>query len=121
MVMRVLVTDDSRLSRRNAIRALPPELEYDICEAANGKEAIALLNKTPFELLLLDLTMPEIDGVGVLEHLVDKHQKPHTVVISADFQPEKQRIVMGLGAVKFIRKPLDPEDLAMTLFELGYL
>jgi len=109
------------LSRRSVIKALPPELNYAIDEAANGKEAIALLNKASFELMLLDLTMPEIDGVGVLEYLADKTEKPHVVVISADFQPEKQRIVMSLGAAKFIRKPLDQEELAMTLFELGYL
>ncbi len=121
MVMRVLVTDDSRLSRRSVIRALPPELEYDIYEAANGKEAIALLNERPFELMLLDLTMPEIDGIGVLKYLANQSQKPHTVVISADFQPEKQRLVLELGAMKFLQKPLDAEDLAMALFELGYL
>lgn len=121
MAISVLVADDSKLSRRSVIRSLPPELEYDISEATNGKEAIALLAQQTFELILLDLTMPEVDGVGVLEYLSAQEIKTNVIVISADFQPEKQRIVLSLGAKRFIRKPLDKEELAMTMFELGYL
>ena len=121
MSLSVLVADDSKLSRRSVIRALPPELELTIEEATNGKEAIDKLSVQPFQLLLLDLTMPEVDGVGVLEYLSNQSSSPSVIVISADFQPEKQRIVMSLGAKKFLRKPLDKEELAMTLFELGYL
>ncbi|AYA65643.1 MULTISPECIES: response regulator [unclassified Alteromonas] len=121
MTVPLLVADDSRLSRRSVLKALPPEIEFTVTEAANGREAIDLLEKNGFRLLLLDLTMPEVDGVGVLEYLADKEERPDVIVISADFQPEKQRIVMDLGAHKFIRKPLDKEELAMTLFELGYL
>lgn len=121
MTISVLVADDSKLSRRSVIKALPPELEVNITEAANGQEAINLLSDSQFNLLLLDLTMPEVDGVDVLKFLEGKAVRPDTIVISADFQPEKQRIVMSLGARKFIRKPLDSEELAMTLFELGYL
>lgn len=121
MAISLLVADDSKLSRRSVIKSLPPEIEFDITEAANGKEAIAHIQDNRYQLLLLDLTMPEVDGVGVLEHLRNQGDAPDVVVISADFQPEKQRTVMALGAKKFLRKPLDSEELAMTLFELGYL
>jgi Response regulator receiver domain. len=53
--------------------------------------------------------------------LHEKTDAPNVIVISADFQPEKQKIVLSLGAKRFLRKPLDKEELAMTLFELGYL
>lgn len=121
MAISLLVADDSKLSRRSVIKSLPPEIDFETTEATNGKEAIACLSEKHYNLLLLDLTMPEVDGVGVLEHLKDVESRPDVVVISADFQPEKQRIVMSLGAKKFLRKPLDKEELAMTLFELGYL
>ncbi len=121
MSISVLVADDSKLSRRSVIRSLPQELEYEITEATNGKEAIALLAERNFQLVLLDLTMPEVDGVGVLEYLDTQQNSPNVIVISADFQPEKQKIVMALGAKRFLRKPLDKEELAMALFELGYL
>ncbi|MDC8832344.1 response regulator [Alteromonas gilva] len=121
MSLTVLVADDSKLSRRSVVRAIPPELDVTVLEASNGKEAIALLGDAGIQLLLLDLTMPEIDGVGVLEYLSEQPTAPDVIVISADFQPEKQRIVMSLGAKRFLRKPLDQEELAMTLFELGYL
>jgi two-component system chemotaxis response regulator CheY len=121
MAIPVLVADDSKLSRRSVIRSLPPELEYDITEATNGQEAIDALSGNTYSLLLLDLTMPEKDGVDVLKYLNERGDMPNVIVISADFQPEKQRIVLSLGAKRFIRKPLDKEELAMTLFELGYL
>ena len=121
MSLTVLVADDSKLSRRSVIRALPPELAVTIVEATNGKEAIEVLSNSDVQLVLLDLTMPEVDGVGVLEYLSEQATTPDVIVISADFQPEKQRIVMSLGAKRFLRKPLDKDELAMTLFELGYL
>ena len=122
MALSVLVTDDSKLSRRSVKKSLPPELDYDITEATNGQEAIDLLAENTFDLVLLDLTMPDVDGVDVLEYLSKREQCiPNVIVISADFQPEKQRIVLSLGAKRFIRKPLDKEELAMTMFELGYL
>ena len=67
MSLSVLVADDSKLSRRSVIRALPEDLEYNITEAINGQEAIDALTESNFALVLLDLTMPEVDGVGVLE------------------------------------------------------
>ncbi len=121
MSLTVLVADDSKLSRRSVMRAIPPELNAHIIEAANGREAIEHLSNPEIKLLLLDLTMPEVDGVGVLEYLSGQPTAPDVIVISADFQPEKQRIVMSLGAKRFLRKPLDQEELAMTLFELGFL
>ncbi|AMJ75652.1 MULTISPECIES: response regulator [Alteromonas] len=122
MALSVLVADDSKLSRRSVKKSLPPELDYDISEATNGQEAIDLLAENTFDLVLLDLTMPEVDGVDVLEYLSKREDAfPNVIVISADFQPEKQRIVLSLGAQRFIRKPLDKEELAMTMFELGYL
>jgi CheY-like chemotaxis protein len=121
MGIALLVTDDSKLSRRNAIKSLPPELTFDITEAANGREAMEALSKQSYQLLLLDLTMPEIDGIGVLEFLLEQPSGPDVIVVSADLQPDTQRIVIALGARKFLEKPIASEALAMTLFELGYL
>ena len=89
MSLSVLVADDSKLSRRSVIRSLPQDLEYDITEATNGQEAINSLSESEFGLILLDLTMPEVDGVGVLEFLHARPNMPNVIVISADFQPEK--------------------------------
>ncbi|MEG3767558.1 response regulator [Alteromonas sp. 14N.309.X.WAT.G.H12] len=121
MAVPLLLADDSRLSRRCVVKALPPEIDFTITEACNGKEAIDHLQENDFKLLLLDLTMPEVDGIGVLEYLSHAKSTLDVIVISADFQPEKQRRVAELGARKFIKKPLNHDELAMTLFELGYL
>lgn len=120
-MVKVLVADDSRLSRRTVIKSLPPEIAFDITEASDGNEAITYLSQSSFNLLLLDLTMPGADGVAVLEYIQNSESSVDVIVISADFQPEKQRTVMSLGAKRFLRKPLNTEELAMVLFELGYL
>ena len=50
MTVPLLVADDSRLSRRSVLKALPPEIEFTVTEAANGREAIDLLEKNGFRL-----------------------------------------------------------------------
>ena len=92
MSLSVLVADDSKLSRRSVIRALPEDLEYNITEAINGQEAIDALSESNFALVLLDLTMPEVDGVGVLEFLHEKTDAPNVIVISADFNLKSKKL-----------------------------
>lgn len=121
MSLSVLIADDSKLARRNVVRSLPLEVDFAATEVTNGQEAVSLLADNTYSLVLLDLTMPKLDGIDVLERLQTLEKMPNVVVISADFQPEKQRVVKELGAKFFLRKPLKKEDLTAVLSELGYL
>jgi len=71
--------------------------------------------------MFLDLTMPELDGIGVLRTLREERLKSMVIVISADIQPESQKLVDSLGAIAFINKPLDPEKLQHVLKENGLI
>ena len=113
----VLVCDDSNLARKQVIRSLPDALKANLQQATNGREALDILRNDNIELMFLDLTMPEIDGLGVLETILKEDIEVSVFVISADIQPEMQSRVMELGARAFMRKPINQGTLIDVLKE----
>ena len=119
--MRLLVVDDSRTARLILKKVLPPELLTDLTEASGGAEAIARCTAESFDLMFLDLTMPEVDGYQVLKTLQETGRTPPTIVVSADIQPLAQQRVKQLGAMAFVKKSLSQTDLASVLQGAGLL
>lgn len=74
----------------------------------NGEEALAELDRTDYDLLLLDLIMPKVDGFHVLEGLVDKKKKIKVIVTSNLSQEEDIKRAKELGAVDFLVKSDTP-------------
>lgn len=121
MPIPVTVCDDSMMSRKSVMRAIPPEWEVDITQACNGVEALEACYAGKAEILFLDLTMPVMDGLEVLENLRKKEANTVVIVISADFQPEVKARVIELGALTFITKPVTAERLQDVLRTAGLL
>lgn len=121
MAIPILVVDDSAMSRKMVIRALPPEWDVEIHQAGNGQEALSVYKSCMAKVMLLDLTMPVMDGFEVLESLQREGQTPFVIVISADVQPKAQERVMELGAAAFLKKPIKTEEIAQVLKENGIL
>ncbi|WP_027671852.1 response regulator [Rheinheimera baltica] len=121
MPIPVTIADDSMMSRKAVRRALPADWDIEITEATNGKQALAAVEAGKAEVLFLDLTMPELDGFGVLRYLHEHHAKTIVIVISADIQPEAKKLVDSLGAFRFLHKPLNPEQLSQVLFDVGLI
>ncbi|SFD91537.1 response regulator [Phytopseudomonas straminea] len=117
----LLVCDDSNMARKQLLRALPADWPVTISQAANGEEALEQLRAAHFDLLLLDLTMPVLDGYGVLAALKAEGRAQKVIVVSGDVQDEAIRRVKELGALAFLKKPADPELLRQTLDQLGFL
>ena len=117
----VLICDDSNMARKQVLRSLPEEWKDDVQTATNGAEALTILRHNTIDVLFLDLTMPGIDGVGVLQGIQKLNLKCNVFVISADIQPEMQSKVKALGAKEFIRKPVKPEFLVDVLQHHGLL
>jgi len=117
----LLVCDDSNMARKQLLRALPADWPVTISQAANGEEALEQLRAGHFDLLLLDLTMPVLDGYGVLAALKAEGRTQNVIVVSGDVQEEAIRRVKELGALAFLKKPADPELLRQTLDQLGFL
>ncbi|WP_312484868.1 response regulator [Stutzerimonas nitrititolerans] len=117
----LLICDDSSLARKQLLQALPAGWSVEVSQAATGLEALERIRQGGVEVLLLDLTMPELDGYQVLARLREERLSCKTIVISADVQDEAVRRVLELGALAFIRKPADPVHLHQTLASLGLL
>ena len=118
----ILIVDDSAFSRRMLKKAFPEKWEVTITEASNGKEALASLESKKFDIMFLDLTMPELDGFGVLEALKKKTDFSCKIfVVSADIQPKAKQLCKDLGALAFLPKPLDKEILQANLKQHGLL
>jgi len=111
---RILVADDEEALRN----VLSSELEgegYTVKSAADGQEAITLVQKNDFDLILLDIKMPNVDGFEVLKYVKD-HAPKTKVVMLTGFADLKNAIESKkLGAEDFVSKPYDLVDLLTTV------
>ncbi len=121
MAIPILICDDSAMARKQVRRSLPEGWDIDVGIVTNGREALEYMRVNKVGVLFLDLTMPEVDGIGVLEINKAEHLVDFIVVVSADIQPEMKRRVEGLGAIAFINKPVNTEKLSVILKEYGLL
>lgn len=121
MAIGLLVCDDSMMARKQLIRALPPEWPVSISQACHGEEGLQMIRQGLASVVLLDLTMPVMDGYEVLAALRSEGLTPKVIVVSGDVQEEAIRRVTELGALAFIKKPAEPEELRQTLERLGLL
>lgn len=119
MSIPLLVVDDSSFARKQVIRALPDDWDIEVFQASNGEEAIAEIEAGHGDIVLLDLTMPIMDGFAVLEAIKQKDLNAIVIVVSGDIQPESRARVMELGALAFIKKPVQANALIDTLADFG--
>ncbi len=115
----ILIVDDSRMARVIARRCLEILIPSDCLfhEAENGEEALFLIRRTPFDLVLTDLNMPVMDGEALLKWIKGS-PKTHDIpvaVISSIGNPEKEQKIKGLGALAVVAKPLSPEVLRESI------
>ncbi|TMM46893.1 response regulator [Colwellia ponticola] len=119
MTTTLLICDDSNMARKQAARSLPDNWDVEISFAGNGLEALEAIKAGKGDVLLLDLNMPKMDGYHVLEAIVAQDLPTLTIVISGDIQPEAHQRVTSLGALGFIKKPVNKETLTNVLSSYG--
>lgn len=105
---RVLAVDDNRVNRLKLVRALNAG-DFDVVEASGGRQALELLRGGSFDLVLLDVLMPEVDGFEVLRQMrVDPRLSdiPVIMVSAVDEEADVQRC-LAMGASDYITKPFD--------------
>lgn len=109
----ILVVDDSKVMREMVIACLRGELNLAFTQAASGLEAIEKLSLGGFALVVLDLNMPDIGGVEVVEFVRSQDQLralPILIVTTRGDEASRER-VMAAGATRFMTKPFTPEIL----------
>ncbi len=108
---KILVADDDRQMRR-LLRMVLERDGYHVAEAADGLDALEAIEAGQFDLMILDLDMPRLDGIGVLEELrarVVTSSLPVIVLTARTGEAETQ--VLDLGAQDFLTKPVQPPSL----------
>ena len=110
MKTRILIVDDEQefvqaLSERLVIR------DYDVTATYNGKEAIEEIKAYNYDVVILDVRMPGVDGIDVLKEI--KHYKPLTEIIMLTGHATVETAIEGmkLGAYDYLIKPCETEDL----------
>ncbi|MGL4472948.1 MAG: response regulator [Shewanella sp.] len=110
--IRVLAVDDE-LANLKLLRSILGSDEYDVAFALNGADAIKLLESDIYDVVLLDIMMPETDGYKVLERLRrwDRIWRTRVIVLSALDDVEGKLKAFSLGAVDYVTKPFNKNEL----------
>ncbi|MAE28299.1 MAG: sigma-54 dependent transcriptional regulator [Planctomycetota bacterium] len=113
-IQRILVVDDDSLSREFLAEAVS-SLGYQATSAANAQEALQRVASEHIDLVLTDLRMPGMDGIGLIDALRKDHPELPTMLVTAHGSVEAAVQAMRLGAADFLIKPVSPDTLGVVL------
>ncbi|WP_414829703.1 response regulator [Alteromonas sp. H39] len=119
MTTPVLICDDSSFARKQMSRAIPDSWDVDVSFAANGEEALRLIREGKGDIMFLDLNMPVMDGYETMKIIREQDLPCLVIVVSGDVQPEARDRMVAMGALDFIRKPIDNDKLTSLLNQYG--
>ena len=113
--MKILIVDDDKL-QLEAISFVLKRDGYETVVAHNGYEALEVINKTKVDLIISDIMMPNISGLGLLSLLKQFYfNKIPVIVISSLDKAEIILQSISFGAIDFVRKPIDFRELSMRI------
>jgi two-component system chemotaxis response regulator CheY len=119
-VAEILVVDDSKVMRDMIIACLRPKAGLAFTHASSGLEAIERLSLKPFDLMLLDLNMPDIGGIEVLEFVrgQDKLRRLPIIVVTTRGDEASRSRALDAGASRFMTKPFTPDAVLSEVEDL---
>jgi len=112
----VIVADDHRIVREGIAMLLAPEQDVELVgEASNGEELLDLLEVTEVDVVLLDVRMPGMSGLDVLETLQARTRAPRMIVLSMHDDPSYVKRAIELGASGYLLKSVGKDELLRAL------
>ena len=114
----VLVADDEPAARRLLRRILEPA-GYTVLEAATGKEAVAMAEEERPDLLILDITMPDIDGIETTRHLLGRFPEARIIMVTSHGQEPMVMKALAAGAKGYVLKPVREDRLRDVINKLN--
>jgi len=111
---RILIVDDEKLVRW-ALTQKCTEFGYYSLEADSGEEALRMLQTEQVDAILLDVHLPDLTGIEVLEKLKNAGETRSVIMMTADPQLDDVKAALRLGAYDFISKPINFDELSITL------
>jgi len=114
-MIRILIVDDHAIVRRGLIQILADEQDINVSETADPHEAVSLIRKRVWDLVVLDLDLPGKSGLDLLKEM--KRERPRLPVLILSFYPQDQFAMRTLraGAAGFMSKDAAPEELVKAI------
>ena len=115
--LRVLVAEDNLVNQRVAL-AMLARLGYRADLAVNGLEAVDAVRRVPYDVVLMDLHMPELDGLNAMRQIVEEHpigRRPRIVALTASAFDEDRNACVAAGMDDFLSKPMEKDKLEAAL------
>ncbi|AXR05326.1 response regulator [Salinimonas sediminis] len=119
MTTPVLICDDSGFARKQMARAIPEGWDVALSFASNGEEAITAIRQGKADVVFLDLNMPIMDGYQTMQVIREEDLPCLVIVVSGDVQEQARKRMISMGALDFIRKPIDNPRLCELLSQYG--
>jgi PAS domain S-box-containing protein len=115
--LRILLAEDNAMNQKVALRLLE-RLGYRADVARNGLEAIEALERQPYDVVLMDVQMPELDGLDATRRICERwpaETRPHIIAMTANALPEDREACFAAGMNDYVAKPIRAEELAAAL------
>ena len=107
---RILVVDDE-MNMRLVLSAMLKKAGYEVSSAGNGLEALKVLKQEEVDVIITDLKMPKLDGMGLLEQVLDQYAETPVIIITAHGTVATAVDALKKGAFDYITKPFEQDDL----------
>jgi two-component system, chemotaxis family, chemotaxis protein CheY len=115
MISKILIVDDSPISRKMLKSCIPKDREYTYYEAGDGLAGLELYKEIHPDITFMDLTMPVMDGATALNEILKFDKDAVVIVSTADVQVKSLTKVMDLGAFLVVKKPPSKESVQNAL------
>jgi DNA-binding NtrC family response regulator len=114
MKARILIVDDEEIVLRSCTRILESE-QYEVESVLDPWEALRKIDENGYNVLVLDIMMPKIDGLEVLQHVKERHPDVDVIMMTGLSQIQTAVRAMKLGAFDYLSKPFDPDELKLVV------
>ena len=106
----ILIVDDDEVVRRSYLRSLE-STSCNVEAASSGEEALQRMEQSPVDVVLLDMRMPDLDGLTVLRTIKQKWPESEVVIITGYPTVDSAKEAVRLGAYDYLAKPVGPQDV----------
>lgn len=113
--MKILVVDDANLARAMLKKILEDNGYKEVLEAANGIEAVDFYQEHRPDLVTMDITMPEMDGITAIKKIMEIDPNANIIVCSALGQKDVVMEAISAGAKHFLVKPFEPDKVLKVI------
>jgi DNA-binding NtrC family response regulator len=112
--LKTLIVDDESELRKSVVSVLKNtnlSIEFEIEEASNGLEALSMVKAKPYDLILMDVRMPEMNGLDALKEIKEHDPRTFVVIMTAHSNLNDAVLAIKEGAYDYVEKPVNPEKL----------